>query len=483
MQEKNPKNSSPPPIAPVQVAIIGGGPAGLRAAEVALAQGLHVALFDQKPSPGRKFLLAGKGGLNISNAMPADAFAAQYKGGRAPLWKSMLADFTLEDLRAWAQDLGVETFIGTSNRLFPRDKYAAPLLRRWLHRLRTWGLHVYTRHKLLSLQRLTKASNAHPTWRLTLGVATPEAAAPEAQPASAQSVVCEALSVILALGGGSYPETGSDGSWVNMLLQQGIATQPLAPANCGWEVDWPTPLPSAVEGQPLKNIAAHAGDPAHARAGELLLTRYGIEGGLIYQLGNELRMRQCNAGKAALYLDLKPARSAEELVALWKGSADEVVTLDSRLWPRLEKAWKLSRAHISILKAVALGNSCLPDTLYSSKAEDHSPKQPPESISRQKLPCTLQPPWTIRDLSALAKALPVPLTRPRPIEEAISSAGGVCWDGVTDELMLAASPGLFFAGEMLDWEAPTGGFLLHGALATGTRAGKSAACFCKDLMA
>jgi predicted flavoprotein YhiN len=485
MQEKTIK-SFPSPIIYTDVAIVGGGPAGLRAAEVALNSGFKVALFDQKPSPGRKFLLAGKGGLNISNALPLDKFLTNYKGGGEPaLWAEMLADFTFEDIRTWAAGMGIETFIGTSERLFPTGKYAAPLLRRWLQRLRAEGLQLCTRHQWLDMKQEGEGDDQH--WQLVFRKSLSDNVAADTA-ADSGLIVAEAKAVLFAMGGGSWPETGSDGAWQSVFQAHNIACQPLAAANCGWEVTWPTPLPSAVEGHPLKNISAHTGDPSAARPGELLLTSYGLEGGLIYHFGAALRANAgasesdspspATAASAVLWLDLKPTFTALQLCAMWKGSPDDAISVaDRAFWRRLEKAWKLSQAHIAVLKSISLGIYC-PATDISDASppvtlhlEDH------ESAIRQLLPYTLGPHCTIRALSILAKQLPVSLTKTRPIAEAISSAGGVCWKALNHDLMLTSHPGLFCAGEMLDWEAPTGGYLLHGALATGTRAGKGIATY------
>ncbi|HSI85828.1 MAG: NAD(P)/FAD-dependent oxidoreductase [Candidatus Methylacidiphilales bacterium] len=467
MQEKS--TQFPNPHLFVDLAVLGGGPAGLRAAEVALKAGVSVALFDQKPSPGRKFLLAGKGGLNISNALPIEKFLTHYKGGSPNLWASLLADFSFEDLRNWTAELGVETFIGTSDRLFPTGKYAAPLLRRWLQKLRASGLQLFTRHKWLDMKQ--KDGKWQTLFEMNGETAVTATGAP---------VVCESKAVLFAMGGASYPETGSDGAWQQVFRSHHIPCQTLAAANCGWEVSWPAPLPPTVEGQPIKNITAHAGDASLSKPGELLLTAYGLEGGLIYHFGAALRSTE----HPVLWLNLKPTYTSPQLCDLWRGDKsghDTLLSLDSpegrAIFRKLEKAWKLSSAHSAVLRSIALGIFCPPASRISTLGPASRHETTPISVMRQLLPCTLGPHCTIRALSILIGQLPILLSRPRPVDEAISSAGGVSWNALNSSLMLRDFPGLFCAGEMLDWEAPTGGYLLHGALATGTRAGKGAAAY------
>ena len=385
------------------IAVIGGGPAGLRAAEIAAAGGARVTLFDAKPSVGRKFLVAGRGGLNLTKDEPRAIFATRYPDPAR--WAGLLADFDPAALRTWAAGLGVETFVASTGRVYPRELKAAPLLRRWVQRLRASGVQFAMRHRWTGLR-------AGARWQLDF-------AGPEDAP-----VTAEADAVILALGGGSWPETGSDGAWTALLEKLGVAVAPLQPANCGWECAWPEAV-RVYAGQPLKNIAARVGESAVA--GELLITAYGLEGGALYQLAPALRALP----EPQLVIDFKPSQSAGQLVKKMSG-----VTRDFLAAARTR--WRLSAAAHAILAEHAADVS-------SSTA-----------------------------LAALAKACPLLLTRPRPIAEAISSAGGVPWAALDDHLMIRQLPGVFVAGEMIDWEAPTGGYLITGCLATGTRAGRGA---------
>ena len=422
----------------IKIAIIGGGPAGLRAAEVAATQGATVTLYDAKPSVGRKFLVAGRGGLNLTHSEPGEAFATRYSGPGTPVnfWPSVLADFDAEAMRAWAAGLGVETFVGTSGRIFPREMKAAPLLRRWVERLRKLGVHFASRHRWTGLRP------AHPVMEEERRI---HAAAPATSPAlphkcgvpgarwqldfqvEGEFRTCEADAVILALGGGSWPETGSDGGWVKILEQLGVAVAPLVPANCGWELRWPTALLAEVEGKQLKNITARAG--ATTAVGELMITRYGLEGGAIYQLGPALRAM----AELELVIDLKPSFTADQLVA-------KLGMVRRNFLAEARSRWRLSDAAFAILKHLAA-----PDAFNSAAA-----------------------------LAAGTKECRLRLTGPRPLTEVISSAGGVCWSELDESLMLRRLPGVFVAGEMIDWEAPTGGSLMQGCFATATRAAQAA---------
>lgn len=392
------------------LAIIGGGPAGLRAAEVASAASVGVTLFDAKSSVGRKFLVAGKGGLNLTKAEPLEEFLAQYNGPDLPrgTWDGLVRDFPPEALRAWAAGLGVETFAASTGRVYPREMKAAPLLRRWVQRLRESGVHFAMRHRWRGLT---------PGPSLLLDFET------ETGP-----VTHQADGVVLALGGGSWPETGSDGGWVADLVRAGVAVAPLQPANCGWEVVWSAELRAAAEGQPLKNVTVRAGETtAH---GELLITRYGLEGGALYQLGAALRGME----KPHIVIDLKPTVEPSTLVR-------KLGPLRRNFLAEARTRWRLSDAAFALLAQAA----------------------PPGSGNSAEA------------LARLAKALPVSLAAPRPIAEAISSAGGVCWTALDASLMIRSLPGVFCAGEMIDWEAPTGGYLMQGCFASGTHAGKAAA--------
>jgi len=389
-------------INPTQLAIIGGGPAGLRAAEVAAMAGLRVTLFDAKRSVGRKFLVAGKGGLNLTHSEAFERFVSRYTGPEQPsgIWNALLADFDSAALRKWAAELGVGTFQATSGRVYPKALKAAPLLRRWIARLKSLGVRFEMNHRWTGL---------------TPG--TPHRLDFE------NGASIEADAVIFALGGGSWPQTGSDGGWMQAFKDLGIACHPLVAANCGWEHPWPTEVLKIAEGQPLKNINVSAGEDT--ATGELLVTRYGLEGGTIYQLGAALRAMDA----PAIAIDFKPTFTHAQLVAkmqsVRRNHLDEAKT-----------RWRLGDAAHAIL-----ARSSWQDT---------------DSLASEVKHCV------------------IPLDRPRPIAEAISSAGGVCWSELDETLMFTRFPGIYVAGEMIDWEAPTGGYLIQGCFATGTRAGRSA---------
>lgn len=385
-----------------RVAVVGAGPAGLRAAEVAAAAGIHVVLCDAQPSAGRKFLVAGRGGLNLTHSEPVENFPARYRA-EPERWKGLLAEFGPDALRAWAEELAVETYVGTSKRVFPRGQKAAVLLRAWLRRLQDAGVEFKTGARLTGLTREGEG------WRVDF--------------ASGHHLFANA--VVLALGGASWPETGSDGSWPAWLAAHGVEVSPFVAANCGWNVNWPAAVLDRAEGLPLKNLNVSAA--GEVVSGELLITRYGLEGGAIYRLGPLLReMKQ-----PELRIDFKPQVEASVLL---ERSAQHRKPNE---WFR---AWKLSPG------AIALLESYFPND-WSERAK---------AIAR-------------------LKDFPLPLGGPRPIAEAISTAGGVLWQELDQQLMLLKMPGVFLAGEMIDWEAPTGGYLLQGCLATGTRAGRAAA--------
>ena len=391
------------------VLVVGGGPAGLRAAELTSAAGLRTILADHKPSVGRKFLVAGRGGLNLTHSEPVENFPTRY-GDQSGCWQKLLADFSPDDLRAWAEGLGIETFVGTSGRVFPLTKQAAPLLRRWIERLRKQGVSFRPRHGLAGFSR---AKNGE--WEVAF--TTPQG-----------SVTLRARAMILALGGASWPQTGSDGGWVKLFTEAGIGVTPLAPANCGYEVDWPPEFLAQAEGLPLKNVVIRAG--GESVAGELLVTKYGLEGGALYQLGRALR----TMAQPKIEIDLKPAFTVEQLAAKIRHAQG------THLLDQAARAWRLSRVSVALLQLRAL----------------------PASPAK---------------LAALAKAYPLALRGPRPIEEAISTAGGVSWEELDDALMLKRCPGIFCAGEMIDWDAPTGGYLIQGCFSTATRAARGAQKF------
>ena len=386
----------------LHIAVVGGGPAGLRAAEVAALAGVHVTLFDAMPSVGRKFLVAGVGGLNLTHSEKLEPFASRYSGRGQPAgwWAEALSEFGAADMRQWAANLGIETFQAGSGRVYPQGMKAAPLLRRWVQRLRALGVRFEMNRRWTAL---VAGSPIH------LGFSNNTSVAADA--------------VILALGGASWPQTGSDGSWLRILASHDIDCQPLVAANCGWECAWPAGFLSIAEGQPLKNLHVRAGEAL--AVGELLITRYGLEGGAIYQLGAALRAMP----QPAVTIDFKPAHSHAQLVAKMQSVRRDFLA-EARI------RWKLSAAAHAIL-------------------------------ARQ--------PWHDADtLAREAKHCVIALSGPRPIAEAISSAGGVCWSELDSHLMLKKLPGVFVAGEMIDWEAPTGGYLLQGCFATATRAARGA---------
>ncbi|CAG1018731.1 3-dehydro-bile acid delta(4,6)-reductase [Burkholderiaceae bacterium] len=402
--------------------VIGGGPAGLMAAEMLAGAGRAVDLYDAMPSVGRKFLLAGKGGLNLTHSEPFDAFVARY-GSRRDRLEPMLRDFGPDQLREWARGLGIETFVGTSGRVFPVDLKAAPLLRHWLHRLREQGVRFHMRHRWLGWDEgETQGTGA---WRF----ATPGA-----------EVRVRARAAVLALGGGSWPRLGSDGSWVPLLAKRGVAIERLQPSNCGFDVDaaggWSEHFRSRFAGQPLKNVALALEGGGFAQAGEFVVTETGVEGSLVYAASSAVRERIAATGRAVVLIDLLPQRSAgfvADEVARPRGSRSLSTHLKSRLG-------------IDGVKA-ALLHELLPREVFADTAR----------------------------LAAAIKALPLALARPRPLAEAISSAGGVSFTAMNEQLMLTALPGVFCAGEMLDWEAPTGGYLLTACFASGVVAGRAAA--------
>jgi uncharacterized flavoprotein (TIGR03862 family) len=400
----------------VRVAIIGGGPAGLMAAEMlachrgemaATVDRLEIDVFDAMPSLGRKFLMAGKGGMNITHAEPLPDFVRRY-GVRAPEMQALLDDFGPAAVRDWIHGLGIETFVGTSGRVFPREMKAAPLLRAWLHRLRTAGVRFHVRHRWLGWNE-----EQH------LRFATP-----------AGEVTRSANATLLALGGGSWARLGSDGAWVPLLAQRGVAVAPLQPANCGFEVAWSDYFRTRFAGAPVKPVVASVA--GWQQQGEFNITEMGIEGGLIYALSAPLREALVQNGTATLMLDLAPGRSLERLRAdLAKPRGRDSLANHLR-----------RRVGIEGVKAGLLRELLPPAAL------------------------------TVSDTLATAiKALPLRLTATRPIDEAISTAGGVRFEALDEALMLRTHPGIFCAGEMLDWEAPTGGYLLTGCLASGRAAG------------
>jgi hypothetical protein len=372
----------------------------MRAAEVASQAGASTVLCDAQTSFGRKFLIAGRGGLNLTHSEPVEDFPGRY-GDEQERWRDLLGDFGPAELQKWAHSVGIETHVGSSGRVFPVGQKAAALLRAWIERLRTNGVAFRMGARFTGLEKTDEG------WRVAFNNGEHE----------------DAKAVVLALGGASWPETGSDGQWRSILAPFGIEITPWQPANCGWEVDWPESFLAKAEGKPLKNLTVRARD--ESVSGELLVTKYGLEGGAIYRLGRTLRGMK----EPTLSIDFKPQLSAEHL----RERASQ--GRDVSEWYLI---WKLHPATIALLETTGL------------------PTDLEDAIQRVKT-------FTLR------------LIGPRPIAEAISSAGGIAWNELDEALMLLKAPGVFVAGEMIDWEAPTGGYLLQGCFATGTRAGKSAA--------
>ena len=396
-----------------RIAVIGGGPAGLAAAEALSQAGLSIDLFDAMPSLGRKFLMAGRGGLNLTHSEALETFLTRYGDRQAELG-AMVSACSPNDLQVWAQELGVETFVGSSGRIFPREMKAAPLLRAWLHRLRERGVHTHVRHRWLG-------------WNTAglLRFATPDG-----------EVNAKADAVVLALGGGSWAKLGSDGAWIPLLAEQGIGLSTLKPANCGFDIAWTDLMRQRFAGEPIKNVAANCltiDSKQIRRRGEFVISEHGVEGSLVYALSAALRDVLERDGTVTLTLDLLPDKTAEQVfteVTHPRGSR----SLSSHLQSRLG---------ITGVKAALLR-----EVLSKDEMQDAA------------------------KLAATIKALPLTLIATRPIDEAISTAGGVRFEALDANLMLSQLPGVFCAGEMLDWEAPTGGYLLTGCIASGHAAAR-----------
>ncbi len=383
------------------------------AAETAALAGARVALYDAMPSPGRKFLLAGRGGLNLTHAEPYESFVGRY-GPAAARLRSALDAFGPAQIRDWAEGLGIATFVGTSGRVFPTDFKAAPLLRAWRRRLSHQGVALHVRHRWLGWDGENR-----------LRFAAPDG-----------DMLCDADAAILALGGASWPHLGSDGAWVAALARRGVDIAPLRPANCGFDRPWSAHFREKAAGRPLKTVAlSHGG---HGARGDVVITETGIEGGPVYALSASLRDAIAAEGAARLLIDLKPDWSEARLAAQLarpRGSRSLAAHLDR---------------NVGISGAAAL-------------------------LLREILPAAVME--NAGALAAAIKALPLDLAGPRPLAEAISTAGGIRLDEVDDTFMLRRLPGIFAAGEMLDWEAPTGGYLLTACLATGRATGANAAAW------
>jgi len=390
------------------VAVIGGGPAGLMAAEVISAHGLKVDVYDSMPSVGRKFLMAGKSGLNITHSEPFEQFVARYGKRRAQI-EPLLKNFGPDELRQWVHGLGIETFVGTSGRVFPVGMKASPLLRAWLKRLNDSNVTFHLRHKWSGWN--TDKSLKFETPKGEKGI-NPDA-------------------VVLALGGGSWARLGSDGMWVDWLRQAGAEVEALKPSNCGFDVAWSPHFRERFEGHPIKSVVLSFG--SFRQQGEFIVTEEGVEGSLIYAASALLRDEIAARGCAVMMLDLAPDRSHEWLVQRLSGSRGS-----RSMASHLEKNVNIKGVKAGLLRE------------FVSK-EDFSNLQP---------------------LAHFIKNLPIPLIATRPMDEAISTAGGVKFEMLDENLMLRVLPGVFCAGEMLDWEAPTGGYLLTACFASGYAAGK-----------
>jgi hypothetical protein len=399
---------------PARIAVIGGGPAGLMAAEVAARGGAAVTVYERMPTVGRKFLLAGRGGLNLTHSEDLAGFLARY-GAAEPMLRAAIESFPPSALRAWVEALGQETFVGSSGRVFPKAMKTSPLLRAWLRRLAADGVAFKLRHRWIGWDR---------QGRLLFATSDGEQA-------------IDADAAILALGGASWPHLGSDGAWVDAFSGAGIGVTPLRPANSGFLVDWSDIFRSRFAGQPLKRVELAFG--GRQVRGEAVVTRTGLEGGGIYAISAALREAIAASGEALLHIDLRPDVPHADVEAQLARPRAKQSTSNF-----LRKSVRLPPVAIGLLQEAAMASS-------------------------QRL--AAMPPSA---LAGLIKAVPVRLTGVAPIDRAISTAGGVAFDAIDESFMLRRRPGVFVAGEMLDWEAPTGGYLLQACFATGAAAARGA---------
>ncbi|RAS27186.1 TIGR03862 family flavoprotein [Paraburkholderia bryophila] len=418
-----------------RVAVIGGGPAGLMAAEALASHGVQVDVYDAMPSVGRKFLMAGKGGMNITHSEALEPFLGRY-GARRQQIAPLLDAFGPDALRAWLKALGVETFVGSSGRVFPTDMKAAPMLRAWLHRLRETGVRFHMRHKWVGWDAEDRAvadASGRPAGH-TLKFTTPD---------GEQLVTCDA--VVFALGGASWPRLGSDAAWVPLMSARNVPVVPLRAANCGFDADWSPYLRERFAGQPVKPVAISLTDidkTVHNRQGEILLTETGLEGSLIYALSSAIRERILADGDVTIALDLAPGLALDRVI----------VEVTRPRGSRSMSSHLQGRIGIGGVKLALLHEILSKETFADSNRLAHA-----------------------------VKALPVRLTRARPIAEAISTAGGIPFEALDSHLMVEQLPGAFCAGEMLDWEAPTGGYLLTACFASGLVAGRGALAYLTGL--
>jgi len=399
-------------LSQTQVAVIGAGPAGLMAAETLAQGGGQVTICDAMPSAGRKFLMAGRGGLNLTHSEGLETFLDRYREAR-PNLEAAIRAFPPDRLRAWCEELGQATFVGSSGRIFPKTLKASPLLRAWLRRLNATGVQFLLRHRWIGWDEKGR-----------LLFETPSGAS-----------VLEARATVLALGGASWPRLGSDGGWVETLRAKGVKVSPLKPSNCGFTVAWSDIFRDRFEGKPLKGITLSFG--AHGVRGEAMITRGGIEGGAVYALPTELRETILRSGQATLRIALRPDVKTDDLIARLSARRGKQTFSN---W--LRKAAQLSPVGVGLLQEAAKTSGMSLSSLLAS------------------------------GLAELINAVPVQLAGIAPIACAISTAGGIAFDELDDGFMIRRLPGVFAAGEMLDWEAPTGGYLLQACFATGSAAAR-----------